>query len=145
MKQGALGRWLVIAACVAVAATLVVAMSRLGSPTAQRAMRLDEKRVHDLDHIVDVINKYAEKNHSLPPTLDTLARQPGRTLSIADPDGVPYIYQVTGDRTYRLCTVFATDTAKDPESGQAWTQEEWLHAAGRQCFDRKLNTKSEDE
>lgn len=136
MTDGKLGRWLLIGACALVVATLAVAMSMLGSPARQREQQLDLRRVSDLERIVDAVRSYAKTHKGLPPTLDVVARQPGRHLSLVDPvDRTPYPYQVTGDSTFRLCAVFATDTAKTTEDGP-WTKDAWLHGAGRQCFDR---------
>lgn len=139
------GRWLAIVAGVAVVATVVAAIIVMGSPSAQREAKLDNRRVRDLDRIVEVIGSYVEREHSLPPDLATLAREPGRRLAIVDPvDGSPYGYEITGAKTFRLCAVFATDTAKPMAGNERWRGEEWNHGAGRQCFDRKVK-KSTDE
>ena len=146
MSTGSGGRWLAIAAGVVVVATIVVAIVVMGSPSAQRAAKLDSRRVRDLDRIVDVIGNYVEREHSLPPDLATLAREPGRRLAITDPvDGSPYAYEITGARTFRLCAVFATDTAKSLAGSERWGGEEWNHGTGRQCFDRKVKDRSRDE
>ncbi len=144
MTDGKIGRWLMVAAGVVVVATLGVAMSMLGSPATQRDQKLDQRRVHDLERIVGAVRHYALTHKALPPTLDVVARQPGRNLSITDPvDRTPYEYQVTGDRKFRLCAVFITDTAKALEDNGAWTDDDWLHGTGRQCFDRTANEKDD--
>jgi hypothetical protein len=139
MSVGSGGRWLAVAAGAVVVATVVAAIVVMGSPSAQRAAKLDSRRVRDLDRIVDVIGHYVERERSLPPDLATLAREPGRRLAIVDPvDGSPYAYEITGARTFRLCAVFATDTAKSHEGSERWRGDEWHHGTGRQCFDRKV-------
>jgi len=146
MSVGSGGRWLAVAAGVVVVATVVAAIVVMGSPSVQRAAKLDNRRVRDLDRIVDVIGHYVEREHSLPPDLATLAREPGRRLAIADPvDGSPYAYEITGARTFRLCAVFTTDTARAPEGSERWRGEEWNHGTGRQCFDRKVKGRSSSE
>jgi hypothetical protein len=145
MSKGSVGRWLAVAAGVVVVATVVAAIVVMGSPSAQRTAKLDDRRVRDLDRIVDVIGHYVEREHSLPPDLATLAREPGRRLAIVDPvDGSPYGYEITGARTFRLCAVFATDTAKSPEGSERRRGDAWNHGTGRQCFDRKIKGRSND-
>lgn len=136
--SGKLGRWLLVAAAVVIAATVVAAIALMGSPSAQRQSRLDEKRVRDLQRIDRVVGRYLDSHGALPADLATLAAQPGQRLAIADPvDGAPYGYETTGPRTFRLCAGFATDTAQAP-GGAPWALEDgWHHGAGRQCFDRR--------
>jgi hypothetical protein len=131
------GRWLAIAASLVVVATVVAAIAAMGPPSAQRAAKLDQKRIEDLERIVQAISRYADSHGALPPDLLTLSGQPARRLSLADPnDNTPYTYQVTGQHTFRLCAVFATDSAKASGTFRSF-DDDWGHGAGRQCFDRK--------
>ena len=133
------GRWIAIAASVVVAAAVVAAIAVMGTPAAQREARLDGRRASDLDRIDNAVRRHAELHEALPADLAMLARQPGRRLAIVDPvTGVAYGYTVTGPRTYRLCAVFTTDTARTLQGGETWIQDDWLHGTGRHCFDRKL-------
>ena len=57
------------------------------------------------------------------------------TFERRDPvTGAAYGYEIEGDRRYRLCAVFDTDTAvtRDAALGPG----DWTHGAGRHCFDR---------
>lgn len=145
MNEARIGRWLMVAAFVAVAATLASAIFVMGSPAVQREAKLDQKRIADLTLIDRLADAYFERGGRLPPDLATLAKQPGRRLSITDPvDGSPYVYEVTGSRTFRLCAVFVTDTAKTFEAPEQWA-DAWSHGAGRQCFDRKAKNKSRND
>lgn len=133
------GRWLAIAACVVAVATVAAAIVVMGPPSAQREAKLDRKRVHDLNRIVQVVEQHVARHDTLPPDLATLAGQPGLRLAIVDPQsGAPYGYEVTGDRAFRLCAVFATDTATRPAGAAPWNMADWHHGAGRQCFDREV-------
>lgn len=133
------GRWLAIAASVLVVATVVVAIAVMGTPGAQRQARLDDRRAADLAAIERAVDAYARQHGVLPPALATLQKT-RRGLRIVDPEhGAHYGYAVTGRQTYRLCAVFATDTAADPDFRAH--NEEWSHGIGRQCFDR--NTRRE--
>lgn len=136
------GRWLAIAASAVVIASVATAMLVMGSPGSQRESRLDRKREHDMRRIAMAIDAVAVAGKPLPADLASLAREPGRRLSIADPATyAPYVYEITGDRDYRLCAVFTTDTAQ--ESRKAWIDQDWLHGTGRHCFDRKANQRKD--
>jgi hypothetical protein len=136
------GRWLAIAASAVVLATLVAAMLVMGSPEAQRESRLDRKREQDMGRIARAIDSRTAAGKPLPADLASLAREPGRRLSIADPaTAAPYAYAITGDHRYRLCAVFTTDTAE--ESRRQWIDQQWLHGPGRHCFDRKADRRKD--
>ena len=138
MTDGKPGRALMIVAGVVVVATLAAALWLLGSPASQRQQQLDQRRVDDLQRLVEAVRAYAKTHKALPQTLEVVARQPGRNLPVADPvDATPYEYRVTDAETFRLCAVFATDTARTTDDGGRWVEDEWLHGAGRHCFDRK--------
>ena len=139
MSQEGPGRWLLVAAAVVVVATIVAAVATMGLPSTQRDIRMDERRVRDLQRIVTAVNGYAGNHGSLPPDLATLAAQPGLRLAIADPvDASPYSYEPIDQRTFRLCAMFTTDTAQPPQAEDAAVPDDWLHGIGRQCFQRKL-------
>ena len=139
MSDSGPGRWLLVAAAAVVVATIVAAVATMGLPSTQREIRLDERRVRDLQRIDTAVNGYANDHGSLPLDLATLTAQPGRRLAVADPvDASPYSYEPVDARTFRLCAVFITDTAEPPQAEDARVADEWLHGAGRQCFQRKL-------
>ena len=141
-SEGRLGRWLVIAASVVVLATVIAAIVVIGSPSVQREARLDATRVRDLGRIADAVRNHAERHGALPPDLATLDRRPGQWIAFADPkDGSAYTYAVTGARTFRLCAVFATDTAAIPANSEFESGDDWIHGSGRQCFDRTTTKK----
>ena len=134
-----LGQGLAIAASVVVVLTLAAALWLMGSPSAQRQANLDARRVGDLSRIERLLDEQVSIHDALPPDLATLAEEPGRRLSIADPvDGTPYGYEITGARTYRLCAVFVTDTSEIRAETGSWRDEEWAHGKGHHCFDRKV-------
>lgn len=144
-QAGGAGRWLAIAASVVVAGTVVAAVVVMGSPSAQRAAKLDARRAADLFRITSAIDRWVERHEALPPDLAVLAAEPGVRLAVADPvDGAPYGYAVTGARAYRLCATFATDTAQSGDV-TGWPGEVWSHAAGRQCFERKAKRPGRDD
>lgn len=129
------GRWLAMVATVVVLATIVTSILVTGTPSERRAAKLDERRVQDLIRLARAIDQYAASHDGLPANLATLAEKPGSRLDVGDPETkIAYEYAPTGERTYQLCAVFVTDTARTPTRSNA----DWDHGAGRQCFDRKV-------
>lgn len=131
--SGTSGRWIAIAASLVVVATLVAAVVVIGPPSQQREARLDSRRVQDLQRIVQAVDSHYANHAALPADMAALAAQPGWGLATTDPqDGTPYIYEVTGERSYRVCAGFTTDTAKSSDA--PWAPGNWNHGIGRQCF-----------
>lgn len=127
-------RWLVIVASVAVVATVIVAIRAMGTPGEQRQVRLDDRRVQDLERVADDIRDRVKRDGNQPSSLAALAAEPGTRLAIVDPvTGTPYDYQATGQRTFKLCAVFVTDTAVTP-SFRGYDDSARNHGRGRQCF-----------
>ena len=124
-----------------VLATIAAAVWVMDSPAVERDQRLDERRIAELSQVQVVIEDWARSRGQLPPSLSELAAQPGMALPVHDPvDGSAYGYAIIDARRYRLCAVFATDTAT--ADGQpyphAGNPAEWAHPAGRHCFERRL-------
>lgn len=137
MSAGNVGRSLAIAASAVVIATVVAAMVLMGSPESQRESRLDRKREQDMDSIATAINSRAREGKPLPASLEILSSEPGLRLAVSDPQTrETYSYAITGSDRYRLCAVFATDTGDKSRQGRV--DQDWLHGAGRHCFERKV-------
>ncbi|MEO5565439.1 MAG: hypothetical protein ABIR05_02085 [Luteimonas sp.] len=136
---GGPGRWLAIAASVLVAATLAAAVLSMGSPSQQRELRLDARRLQDLQQLERAVQAYYQGHQALPVDIATLAAQPGWNVSSKDPvDASAYAYTPTGERSYRLCARFTTDTATTAPAGVPFEPDQWNHAVGRHCFERKV-------
>ncbi|WP_411832141.1 hypothetical protein [Pseudoxanthomonas mexicana] len=135
MKGWGIGHALVALAGVAIVGAVIAALMAMGSPAAQREARLDERRIDDLRRIARGIDQHVRQHEALPPDLATLAGQPGTRLSLADPATArPYRYSPEAGLRYRLCAVFATDSA---QAAERWTDSEWAHGRGEHCFARK--------
>lgn len=131
------GRVLVIAAGVAIAATVTAALLVTGLPDAQRQLRLDERRVQDLGRIERAVQAHVRQRDALPATLEGLGEATGRRLSLVDPGtGARYGYSVAAPHRYRLCAVFATDSG---ERAAGDVMEGWAHPAGAHCFERRVD------
>lgn len=135
------GRWMLIAATVIVVATLAVAFMTMESPGQVRDRNLDQRRVGELDDISDAIERWHGEHGKLPASLAELAAQPGVSLAVRDPvSGTAYGYEPGTGSRYRLCAVFATDTAKRDSQQYVfrYPDQRWPHPAGRHCFERKV-------
>lgn len=127
---------------VAVSATAVAGLWISGSPAAERARRLDDRRIQDLQTISNAIDSYYTQNkEQLPPSLDTLtgARDAYYVSSIKDPDTMrPYEYQQDSSSTYRLCATFTTDTRSEGQTPDIYSPYPsstfWQHGPERTCF-----------
>ena len=135
------GPAMVWGAGVLVLATVTAAVLTMDSPTVERDQRLDERRIAELSQLQVAVEDWARSRGRLPASLAELATQPGMALPVHDPvDGTDYGFEAVDAGRYRLCAVFATDTAKEQEPAYpyAGSPVEWAHPAGRHCFDRRL-------
>lgn len=129
-----LGRRLAIAASVVVVATVTTAIVITGTPSERRMVKLDERRVDDLQRLTLAIDEFMETQGQLPPDLATVAAHPGRQLALVDPvTSQAYEYAPGDSGKYRLCAVFTTDTAVT----RAHPSATWDHGIGRHCFERR--------
>jgi hypothetical protein len=125
-----------IVASLIVLATIIAAIVVMGPPSQQRLMRLDERRVEDLNRIAMIVDVHRTQHDRLPASLAELGAQPGVRLPQDPESRKPYDYEVLGPAEYRLCAQFDTDTssAADP---RPWLDADWAHGTGRQCFKRR--------
>ena len=125
-------RWKRTIAAIALAAagaTVVLGFTLTGRPAEERARRLDNRRVDDLQRIAEAVNTYETRHKRLPSTLQELSGEPGMRLA-QDPEGSAYEYKVTGAEAFELCATFQREsTAQSRRAGGFWA-----HGPGRQCF-----------
>jgi hypothetical protein len=154
-----------IFASVLVLGSVVWSFMVMGSPATQRAYRLDERRVSDLQSIQWQVINYWQQKQKLPKDLSDLANPiSGYSLPV-DPEfdaGVAYEYNTTGKMAFELCATFskpmpkgwqensgtvmpmpmaaneaAVSTMARPAYGGV--NESWDHDAGRTCFTRTID------
>lgn len=128
-----LGIGMVVLAVFAVGAAIYVT----GSPMQQRRERIDERRIDALRRLSDEVFAHAKAHDGRwPASLDALER-PGLRLERRDPvTDAPYEYRVVDATTFELCATFESDTSPRP---QARRDSDWAHAAGHQCFTKRLD------
>lgn len=128
-------RGTVIAAIVVVVATLGYSIYLVGTPGQQRDVRLDDRRVSELQNIARNIDTYLEINNEMPGALQDLMGPRFHVRSIEDPEtNAIYEYRVTEGAAYELCAIFATETSERREDRRSFSERVWDHGAGRICF-----------
>ncbi len=158
-----------IVAVIFVLGGVVYSFSVIGTPNNQRALRLDQKRIEDLQNIQSQVITYWQQREKLPAQLIDLI-DPLNSWQVIpkDPEfqkGVNYEYTKINDLEFQLCATFSkpipqgwqensgarpySGIVSDADismgfigniSGYAGTQNEnWGHNAGRTCFSRKID------
>ncbi|MBW2508163.1 MAG: hypothetical protein JRE81_06005 [Deltaproteobacteria bacterium] len=119
---------LLVAVAVVVIAVIGGGLWLIGSPTEQRLLKLDERRVDDLHSIANRIDVYWNRHQGLPKSLDALEGQPGwDSIPLDRERNEPYSYRVLEQRSYELCARF------DRKSRYARARQ-WAHEAGPYCY-----------
>jgi hypothetical protein len=127
-------RFLAIVSSITVACAVLAGLYLSGSPTEQRLLRLDERRVSDLMQLSFAIRSYQEQSAKLPTELAVLVDgQRLRSVPKDPASSVTYTYEIMGANAYRLCAEFAR------ASLQTESEDFWAHPAGAHCFDLMLN------
>lgn len=126
-----------------VVAAVIYGMILVGSPAEQRQLQFDQQRTSDLQQIVSAIQMYWDQQKKLPQGFDDLKQQQFAYIqSVQDPETqIPYEYRITGEKTYELCAVFATDSSlyeAKTKTPTPFSAEQWNHVKGRTCFAREV-------
>lgn len=157
----------IVGAVLAVGA-IVFSFMIMGSPAKQRQLRLDDRRISDLQSIQYQVIYYWQSKEKLPEKLSDLSNPiSGYSLPV-DPEfdkGNTYEYSVKDKLKFELCATFAlpipqgwveysngggialpamnypvkdVSTASRPYPGGG-INESWEHQAGRTCFERTID------
>jgi Domain of unknown function (DUF5671) len=139
----------------------------MGSPFKQRSLRLDERRVQDLQTIQYQIINFWQMKEKLPTDLKELSSPISGTSLPVDPEfekGITYEYKSTGKLSFELCGTFALPMPKGwqeygggrdimpmpavmngdvavssyPYPGGG-VNDSWDHQSGRTCFTRTID------
>lgn len=138
MSRMSIGRVLVGAFAGLAIASIIAGFSIIGSPSTQRSIGLDNERVKHLRQIATQIEFHWRQKGVLPNSLSEMSNE--WVHDVRDPEsGEPYAYQVTGERAYKLCAVFALKDDKPAE--RPWQSRFSRHEKGKHCFDAKVECK----
>ncbi|MEK7653211.1 MAG: DUF5671 domain-containing protein [Patescibacteria group bacterium] len=111
----------------------------ISSPTESRALKFDEGRVNDLINLNYIINDYYQQNSKLPENFSL-----PQFASYKDPEtGQSYEYKVVVSDKYEICAIFSLAAGTGPENGTFKPINDadiFSHGAGRQCFNRTVQT-----
>ena len=126
-----------------------------GSPMKQRDVRMDERRVSDLQNIQGQIIEYWRYKDILPATTDDLKNSISGFVAPMDPEtGKPYEYTVLEPLKFKLCTTFSqanpyNDVKISPSYPYSvpcdvngcgpYINESWDYEAGYKCFERTID------
>jgi hypothetical protein len=113
---------------VVVLAAIVTGLVILGPPGEERARRIDERRVDELQRIAAAARLFHMRHGRLPPALSSMAAEPGVSLELLDPvTREPYVYRMAGTERYEICAVFDRESSDE-------RPDFWSHGAGEHCF-----------
>ena len=130
-----LGTVLFGAAATTVITAVVAGLFVLGSPTEERARRIDNRRVADLQGIVAATDLYWTRHSRLPASLDDLTAEPGVRINTGDPASLEiYGYQLLDNAQYEVCASFERESGETSRNPAGAAGNLWAHASGRQCF-----------
>ncbi len=158
------GIWSVVKSTLLVGFVIGYSFYIMGSPTTQRLLRLDDRRVSDLQNIQYQIINYWQQKEKLPANLAELASPISGYSIPVEPEfekGLMYEYKVKDNLTFELCATFAKPIQKGwreysnggitpmysekdiavssyPYPGGG-VNESWDHQAGKTCFNRTID------
>lgn len=138
---------------VVVVIMLVLGFFIVGSPATQRQIRMDDRRITDLQSIQSEIISYWQMKRILPKSIEQLRNDLKGFQPPLDPEtNTPYEYKVLGDLQFSLCAAFdqksflenvayagRTVPATVPYAYPGQLMDEWGHEAGKKCFDRTID------
>jgi hypothetical protein len=122
----------------------------VGTPSDMRAHRFDAQKVSDLQSVQWEIVNHFQQTRELPESLGELNDTISGYRAPLDPQTKePYMYEVTGENSFALCTTFNRASqdlggqgefaSRDMAYPSTGIDENWEHTAGEVCFDRTIN------
>jgi hypothetical protein len=137
----------------AVIGMLVLGFFIAGSPSSQRLVRMDDRRVNDLQMIQGEVINYWQLKRDLPQSLDNLKNDIKGFQPSVDPEtGVAYEYQVIEPLKFSLCATFDKESLKEnvgyagktvpisaPYGYPDQSADVWTHGVGKKCFERTID------
>jgi hypothetical protein len=122
-----------ICSTVALAAAFLIGLGVAGTPSQQRRIEADKKRVEDLRNLAFAIKRRNEQDAQaeLPSALSELKLPKAR---LSDPETkAPYEYRRGSGSGYELCATFDSESDAD-NARNGLVSNRWAHGKGRSCF-----------
>jgi len=134
-------------ASILVIAAIVIGFVAVGTPGDARAERNDRERVSELQALQWQVNGFYELKQRLPEDSGELLDPAAPASLPTDPvTGEPYGYERLGELRYQLCATFEraselTDAQREDYAASSEASGELFdHQAGRQCFERTIDS-----
>lgn len=94
---------------------LTIGFTQISNPFLEKAKKLDQQRVTDLQSISYAISNYNAQNYKLPGNLSEIKLTSG-TSKTTDPEtNKKYDYKIISASEYELCATFGVDTQIKPD------------------------------
>jgi len=124
-----------------VLASIVVGFSIIGSPTATRQRRFDDRRLNDVQNIKQQVITYWQQKASLPKTLADISTSLSYDVVPSDPEtNAPYEYIIKAPTSFSICAHFDRSNFKEAtQNNLGYNQGLVKHFAGRNCFDTTID------
>ena len=142
--------------------SIIYGFSVMGGPSSQRDLRIDQRRIEDLQSIQYQVINFWQQKERLPASLEELKNPIANYTLPQDPEfqkGLAYEYNKLEDKKFELCATFTLPIPKGlventqnsygvfPEKDIAISSmpygggmnESWDHEAGRTCFERTID------
>ena len=136
--------WLSVAVVI-ILGSIIWGFSVLGSPRTQRLIKYDTQKANDLQNIQYQIINYWQNKGTLPNNLGDLNDSISGYVAPTEPDrGLPYVYEKTGNKTFKLCAEFNLDSNPKNQlvnrnTPMMYSNEIWTHKKGQTCFDKTID------
>lgn len=154
-------KWVVMKSCALVVALVVWSFTVMGSPMSQRDLRLDQRRLDDLQSLQWQIITFWQQKQKLPQSLDELSNPLSGFVIPKDPEfeqGRAYEYVSKSSKTFEMCATFSLpipegwvengggggvmpmrDVAVSSMPYGGSGGDSWKHDVGRTCFERTID------
>ena len=137
---------LAIALSVVIIGFICLSFAIMGSPFKQRLLKIDSRRVSDLQNIQYQVLNYWQSKEKLPASLDDLVDSLSYNKVPVDPaTQSQYEYRAIPPFSFELCATFdlpSEESVKSiarPEFSGDYEFENWKHEKGRTCFERTID------
>lgn len=120
--------------------SLIASFFFVDSPFKARAIREDDERVNRLQNISWQVENYYRENNTLPTGLEDIEDRLTRNALIDPVSGERLEYRSLGGNSYELCADFELSNRESDQPNVRYKFDgDWLHDAGRKCFEKKVN------
>lgn len=133
---------LLFASSILFIALVAAGFKAAGSPSTARRVESDRNRVERLNSLHFELQAFYNRTGDLPKSIQELKSREhydDRYDPLRDPEsGTVFAYELVGDKTYRVCAVFQSDSDEDRSGYDIAEPGVYDHPKGRHCFTREV-------